>query len=174
MATPIWRTRSLSLRGARCVAIDNGVRCNYEVLNKKRGLCSKHYSRWQRTGTTETGQKNMRRQLSAERRGERQRSEGLPDFCLCAHRITIHKAMSGCWSESCRCKKFETTNLQLLNDVLSKMARLGFSNPVNDTAWCTSCAEYITVGSWHDSMVLSRMREHLRLQHLSRRKLRAG
>lgn len=162
----------------RCEAIEKGEQCNHGVRNIKRMLCSMHYARWQRSGSIEKSlpsgckeSREARANLIRMQEAKRQ-YDGLSVTCLCAHPFSSH-SRGGCREEFCKCFKFQSTNEFTFRQAIQRMRVIGFTRPLNDTAMCGHCKEYIRVGTWHDQMVLTRMREHLRVNHLYSRKLRA-
>lgn len=164
-----------------CVALDDGVRCISAIHNRKRKLCKKHYSRWQRNGSTVLelpGGGSLTKARRAEAMVNRQRqleAAGFSGMCICTHAFLKHYAKNGggCKELDCNCRFFESTNITLLTNIIYKMNRLGFTQPLNDTAWCKACSDFVRIGYWHDQMAMTRIKEHLRLNHLQRRKSRA-
>jgi hypothetical protein len=150
----------------QCIVIENGVRCDHGVRNKLRMLCTKHYCRYQREGEVVLKSSVHRAEL-------RLIEKGSSVICICAHAFLKHTPKNGCKDIQCNCKKFESTNEIMFYETLQRMRQIGFTTPLNDTALCNRCDQFIRVGYWHDQMSVSRMREHLRLSHLSRRNLRA-
>lgn len=163
----------------QCIVIEDGKQCIHGVRNKKRGLCSKHYARWQRSGSphlllpnggslTKAEQQNILRARQA-----RLVSEGLSTICICSHKFMEH-GRNGCNRNMCRCKKFEGTNELMFIETIDKIRTIGFKEPLNDAMRCCFCYQFIRVGRWYDPLSIGRMREHLRLNHLSSRNRRAG
>lgn len=162
----------------QCVASEHGVRCNHGSRNRKRKLCAKHYARWQRHGTTDFITKGNRRSSDEVRKEllEKERlliKQGLSAICLCAH-VFLKHGEDKCKERYCKCKKFSSTNADKFYRMMAKFDNLGFSAPLNNTAECNVCRQRVVVGFWHDQHVLVRMREHVKIYHLSQRKLRVG
>lgn len=164
----------------QCVVVENDLQCIHGVRNVKRMLCSMHYARWQRSGCVDLvlpnggSQTKLAKETELERRERLIIASGGSTICICSHTFKKHYVNSRCRTQNCNCWKFESTNPTLVKEVKGKMRALNFSNPLNDTALCGYCNEYIHVGTWHDNMIISRIRQHLRLQHLERRIRRAG
>lgn len=158
----------------QCVVEENGIRCIHGVRNLARQYCNMHYSRWQRTGTVLTQQKNQRKALSAQRKVEMMRKEGVSDSCMCIHSMYDHNQQRGCHHPVCRCRSFSGANHSLLRSTLETMENIGFSSPLNHTALCRHCDKYISVGHWTDSLAIQRMRNHAKEHYVPGRFRRAG
>jgi hypothetical protein len=162
----------------QCIVIENGVQCDHGVRNKSRMLCTRHYSRYQRSGGVDLLLPNggslprRKQQTLLQRKEDKLKEDGSSVVCLCTHVFLKHSNRNGCRENRCRCKKFESTNVILLAQTIQSMRKIGFSNPLNDSALCLACDTYVVVGYWHDRIAIKRMKEHLRLYHLTRRNLR--
>lgn len=164
----------------QCSVVEDGIQCNHGVRNVKRLMCSKHYARLQRNGNAglvlpNGGSLSRQRQNEiAEHRSQILIEQGLSTICLCSHVFLKHSPRKGCREKHCKCNKFEGVNPTMLFQTMAKMKRLGFSDPLNDSALCKNCSQFIRVGKWYDQISINRMREHLRLHILTNRNLRVG
>lgn len=152
----------------QCIAIDNGVRCERGVRNKKRMLCNKHNSRWQRHGRVDC----IRPYVKQDKEEQRQRSRRLREAqlrkawssftCLCTHTYEDHRIKGGCLVPNCKCTLFSGASSIAVKEMKERMTIMGFVEPIGDEAYCQHCQEYVQIGRWFDGNVVQRMREHLR------------
>ena len=164
----------------QCSVVEYNKQCPHGVRNRKRGYCSKHYARFQRTGTpylvlpSGGSLPRSERQKFKEMREKARRDQGLSLMCFCAHSYSEHGNGDGCGHRNCKCSRFDATNATTFYEVLAKMKRLGFGDPLNDLAMCIRCKNYIRIGHWHDQTCIVRIREHLRVHVVADRNRRAG
>lgn len=150
----------------QCTIEENGNRCMRGVRNVKRGLCTKHLARLQRNGSTKRGLSLTERQKNLAAKEKKMVEDGHSTVCLCGHAFLEHYAKGPCKKRGCLCRKFESINSDMFYSIVGRLARMGFSEPINNTIFCNACLERIVVGYWHELATIGRIKEHLRLYHL--------
>lgn len=165
------------LRRGQCVASsdeDPKQQCPRGVRNMKQMLCTMHYARFQRHGSTEyignfgrpPKSKEQYAMIAAKcrsRKEELDRSKLARCMCGCikdSHNRTREGFIHGCLEPGCKCKKFSEVNKLLYEEKAFKIAKLGFIYHIDEEAVCAACRQKVRIGTWFNAFSIKRAALH--------------
>lgn len=159
------RKRGRPRQGPRenCEIVDKEGPCENAYYTKSLGpkVCKKHHARFTRFGRWDVVNKMPPKKAKEPVKPKLVKAQR---YCLCSHGDNVHRedGHGGCTRNGCRCLKFHSTDSTALRRSLAQLRDAGFSDTVQDTAYCDACRQWIRIGRWYDPIVLRRALIHSR------------
>jgi hypothetical protein len=145
-----------------CLVAEKGNICGAPVKNLRLGLCSKHYQRLWRTGTTDAYSVRVGRRPDPRSLDE----QNIPCICGCLQRAHFFgnksRASKWCMTEGCNCQMFHATDQANWMKYFKSLRLLYFNSHVMDWAVCDNCGERVRIGLWYEPETIKRALLHAR------------